>query len=109
MEPITTPRGPNRFFRLSRNQLAEAEAGDFFINVFSDPSSFDGRHYVDAQALDSSRDNAVAEAESCANTYQFTITRNGVIDLRPEFSEQYQRETQLDEAADRKIDEAKHG
>jgi hypothetical protein len=54
-----------------------------------------------------SRADAVDAAEAYYNTYAFTLTDAGKIDLTPEFSEGYQERKDFDAAVDAKIHESK--
>ena len=73
-----------------------------FINVFRNGNRLEAH-----DGVWTSRKDAVDAAEAYADTYAYTVTDAGKINLEPEFSEGWREKKDFDAAVDRKIDQLK--
>ena len=75
-----------------------------FVNVFENAKA----ECLEAHdGVYETRTEAAEAAEQYADSYLFTLTGTGKIDLRSEFSEAYQERVDFDAAVDAKIDDQK--
>jgi hypothetical protein len=89
-----------RLLQQEREELATLIAPAFYVNVF------DNRGRLEAHdGVWTNRADAVDAAEQYADSYRFTLTDAGKIDLTEEFSEGFHEKRDFDAAVDRHIDE----
>jgi hypothetical protein len=74
--------------------------------IFLNVHFFGGKEYCEGEVMHT-RQEAIREAEEWSDRYSYTLTDQGIIDLRDEFSERYQRTRGYDELMDARIDAMK--
>lgn len=89
------------FYEELLKQEAE-EAATVFVNVFNGARGSEAH-----DGVWTSRFDAVEAAEQYANTYEYTLTDIGKIDLSRDFSEEFQQKRDFDLAVDAKIAQMK--
>jgi len=92
------------FIKTKIQEESSMKTATIFLNVHS----FGGKEYCEGEVM-RTRQEAIREAEEWSDRYSYTLTDHGIIDLRDEFSERYQRTRGYDELMDARIDALKDG